>query len=83
MEDLEYLPSFEAAACFRGEKLPKSEVNVKGRFLTKNIIVLTKCNKTDCDFAEEVPIKKLKTSPEPRCPICYNQLNTDECIIEN
>jgi len=83
MEDLEYLPSFEAAACFRGEKLPKSEVNVKGKVLTDNIVILTECIEDECGFKGEMTIDELKSYPEPYCPICLNGLSMRESIIKN
>jgi len=73
MEDLEYLPSFEAARYFGEESLTTMEEIMKGRFLTRNIVLFREC--TECDVVDEMDINELLDyGVEEECHNCGSRM---------
>ena len=81
MEDLEYLPSVEAANWINGVNIKEEKMD--GKVLTQNIALLTECVNGSCDFKGELSIDELRSYPDPPCPECNAAMKFEECVIRN
>jgi len=85
MEETEYLPSEYAARYYRGKPLPKTEAKMKGKFLTRNIVLFRECTNKECGVVDEMNIQELLDyGCEEDCHNCGSLMVIgQECIIRN
>ena len=78
MEDTEYLPTCGAIPIGSRRK------EMKGKFLTTNIVLTVTCLGSHCVHTRPLSIEELWANGLKRCPECdSNMMIEEECLIEN
>jgi transcription elongation factor Elf1 len=75
LEDTEYLPT----CGFR--PIGSRRSNMQGKFLTKNIELMSVCAGSHCDHWEPVSIKELEKIGKKSCPECGAIMQIEEEFI--
>jgi hypothetical protein len=78
MEDTEYLPTCGSIPIGLRRKA------MKGKFLTRNIVLFTECANEKCDQTGKISVEDLRDHGEGECGLCGDIMYlSQECMIKN